>query len=82
VTLLTFVLFDVVGGSPAAIVLGKNATKEQIAEYDHVHGYDRPLGVHAISVSAGPYRFYDEATRRPRYQLVLDVTCQLITRPL
>ena len=27
VTLLTFVLFDVVGGSPAAIVLGKNATK-------------------------------------------------------
>ena len=46
------------------------------------NGHDRPLGVHAISVSAGPYRFYDEATRRPRYQLVLDVTCQLITRPI
>ena len=48
VTLLTFVLFDVVGGSPAAIVLGKNATKEQIAEYDHVHGYDRPLAVQYV----------------------------------
>ena len=26
VTLLTFILFNVVGGSPAALVLGKNAT--------------------------------------------------------
>lgn len=42
----------------------------------------RPVGTYAISVSAGPYRFYDEATRRPRYQLVLDVTCQLITMPI
>lgn len=42
----------------------------------------RPVGTYAISVSAGPYRFYDESTRRPRYQLVLDVTCQLITMPI
>ena len=42
----------------------------------------RPVGTYAISVTAGPYRFYDEATRRPRYQLVLDVTCQLITMPI
>ena len=34
VTLLTFILFNVVGGSPAAIVLGKNATAEALADYD------------------------------------------------
>ena len=45
VTLLTFVLFNVIGGSPAAQVLGKNATAEQLAEYDHAHGWDRPLVV-------------------------------------
>ena len=49
VTLLTFVLFNVIGGSPAALVLDKNATAEQIAEYDHVHGYDRPLLVQYVS---------------------------------
>ncbi len=43
VYLITFVLFNVVGGSPAEIVLGKNATAEAIAEYDHLHGYDLPL---------------------------------------
>ena len=43
VTLLTFFLFTVMGGSPAAQVLGKNATAEALAEYDRQHGYDRPL---------------------------------------
>lgn len=38
---------------------------------------DPPTGVYAIRVEAGPYQFYDEDTRRPRYQMVLDVTCQL-----
>jgi len=42
---VTFVLFDVIGGSPAAIVLGKNASAEALAEYDRQHGYDRPLHV-------------------------------------
>lgn len=43
VLVLTFVLFDVVGGSPAATVLGKNASSEALAEYDRRYGYDRPL---------------------------------------
>ena len=42
VYLATFLLFDVVLGSPAEIVLGKNATAEAIAEWDHLHGWDRP----------------------------------------
>ena len=49
VTLLTFILFNVVGGSPAALVLGKNATTAALAEYDHLHGYDRPLVVQYVS---------------------------------
>jgi hypothetical protein len=36
-----------------------------------------PSGVHRVSVNSGPYPFYDESTRLPRYQVVFDVTCQL-----
>lgn len=38
---------------------------------------ERPRGVHRMDVESGPYPFYDEGTRCPRYQLVLDVTCRL-----
>jgi len=43
IVLLTFVLFHVVGGSPAEVVLGKNATKESIAAFNKKYGYDKPL---------------------------------------
>jgi hypothetical protein len=36
-----------------------------------------PIGVHNIGVNAGPYPFFDESTRCPRYQIVLDITSQL-----
>ena len=36
-----------------------------------------PDGVCKIGVNAGPYPFWDEDTRMPRYQLVFDVTCNL-----
>lgn len=39
---------------------------------------ERPEGVTRIDVNAGPYPFWDESTRMPRYQVVFDVTCQLI----
>ena len=38
---------------------------------------DLPAGVYRASVNSGPYRFYDEDTRLPRYQLYLDAVCQL-----
>lgn len=38
----------------------------------------RPVGVTRIDVNAGPYPYWDESTRLPRYQIVFDVTCQLI----
>lgn len=43
ILLLTFVLFNVVGGSPAEVVLGKNATAESIAAFNRKWGYDKPL---------------------------------------
>jgi peptide/nickel transport system permease protein len=43
ILLLTFVLFHVVRGSPAQVVLGKNATAEALAAFDARYGYDKPL---------------------------------------
>lgn len=43
VLVLTFLLFHVVGGSPAEVVLGKNATAEALASFDARYGYDKPL---------------------------------------
>ena len=43
VVLVTFVLFNVVGGSPAAMVLGQNAGARSLDEFDAARGYDKPL---------------------------------------
>ena len=43
IVVLTFVLFNVVGGSSAEVVLGKNATKETIEAFNRRHGFDKPL---------------------------------------
>lgn len=53
ILLLTFALFNVVGGSPAAAILGKNATAEAIAAFDHKWGYDKPLPAQFASFVAG-----------------------------
>ncbi len=43
VVLITFALFNVVGGSPAAMVLGQNASARALEEFDAARGYDKPL---------------------------------------
>jgi len=43
VVLITFILFNVVGGSPAAIVLGQNAGARSLEEFDEARGYNKPL---------------------------------------
>ena len=43
ILLLTFVLFHVVGGSPAQVIKGKNASAESLAAFDARYGYDKPL---------------------------------------
>ena len=37
-----------------------------------------PEGVHSMRVNAGPYKFYDEDSMQPRYQVVFNVACQLV----
>lgn len=43
VVLITFILFNVVGGSPAAMVLGQNAGARSLEEFDEARGYNKPL---------------------------------------
>lgn len=43
VTLITFVILHLLPGGAARAILGKEATLQQIASFDHEMGYDRPL---------------------------------------
>lgn len=43
VLMLSFILFYVVGGSPAQTVLGQHASQRAIAAFDEANGYDLPL---------------------------------------
>ena len=49
ILLLSFALFNVIGGSPAEAILGKNASAESIAAFNHKYGYDKPLFLAADS---------------------------------
>lgn len=43
VIVITFILFNVVGGDLAALSLGKNVSPRMLAEFDASHGFDKPL---------------------------------------
>ena len=43
VILITFILFNVVGGSPAAMTLGKHVTPKQLEDFDEQRGFNKPL---------------------------------------
>ena len=43
VILITFILFNVAGGDPAAQRLGKQATPLDLEEYDRLRGFNKPL---------------------------------------
>ena len=43
VIVLTFILFNLVGGSPGRMALGEKASPEQVEAFDEVHGYNKPL---------------------------------------
>src|SRR3989339_1748945 len=48
VTLITFLLFNVVGGNPVYQMLGKHASPEEIQELTHQLGLDKPLLVQYV----------------------------------
>ncbi len=43
VIVITFILFNIVGGSPAAMTLGKNVSPKALEEFDEPRGYNKPL---------------------------------------
>jgi peptide/nickel transport system permease protein len=43
VILITFVLFNIVGGSPALQVLGRHVTPQALEEFDEQRGFNKPL---------------------------------------
>ena len=59
ILLLTFLLFNVVGGSPAAVILGKNASAESIAAFNRKYGYDKPLIIGVKDEARGVRGWWD-----------------------
>lgn len=53
VSLVTFLLIHVIGGNPAAILLGPHATPTAVAALDRQYGLDRPLAVQYLSFVRG-----------------------------
>ena len=53
IILITFVLFNVVGGNPVYQMLGKHASQEQIKEFEHEYGFDKPLFVDFKAIPNG-----------------------------
>ena len=43
VILITFILFNVVGGSPASMALGKNVSPQALEEFDEQRGFNKPV---------------------------------------
>lgn len=43
VIVITFILFNIVGGSPAMMTLGKNVSPKALEEFDEQRGFNKPL---------------------------------------
>lgn len=49
VVLITFILLHVIAPSPGRVALGLKATPAAVADYNHKHGFDRPIVVQFFS---------------------------------
>ncbi|MBU0714758.1 MAG: ABC transporter permease subunit [Verrucomicrobia bacterium] len=58
VIVITFILFNIVGGSPAAMTLGKNISPKALEEFDEQRGFNKPLLLGRWSAT----RAYEDAT--------------------
>lgn len=76
VVIITFILFNVVGGSPAAMTLGKNVSPKALEDFDEQRGFNKPLlwgrwsGTRAypetdFSQHAGAWRAVPEVAHQP-----------------
>ena len=58
VIVITFILFNIVGGSPATMTLGKNISPKALEEFDEQRGFNKPLFLGRWSAT----RAYEDAT--------------------
>lgn len=74
VIIITFILFNLVGGSPGAMTLGRNVSPALLEEFDEVRGFNKPIlfgwwsGIRAFTdtdfhLSADPWRDTDGVDR-------------------
>ncbi|MGI5326938.1 ABC transporter permease [Actinomadura nitritigenes] len=77
VTLLASALVDLIPGSPGSAILGPTASADQIARFDHEHGFDRPLLVRYGHWVAGALHG-DLGTSLANGQPVLDTIVQRV----
>jgi len=57
VTLIIFLLFNLVGGDPALMLLGKHATAKQILEIREELGLNRPLYIQYFDIVKSLFTF-------------------------
>ena len=56
VSLLTFIVFQILPGNPAQIILGAEASPEQVAALEKELGLDKPLSLRYIHWISGVFR--------------------------
>ena len=57
VSLIIFLLFNVVAGDPTVVLLGKYATAKQMAELRHELGLDRPIIMQYLDILKSAFTF-------------------------
>jgi len=75
VTLIVFILFNLVGGDPTYQMLGRHANAQQIAELRHEYGFDQPKYIQFFSYLKQVLTFdygRSYATKQPISQMILD----------
>lgn len=74
VSLIIFVLFNVVSGDPTAVLLGKNATARQMAELREQLGLNKPLFAQYLDVVKSAFTFdfgYSWATKQEISKMIM-----------
>lgn len=75
VALIIFILFNLVGGDPTYMILGKHAGAQQIAEVRHEYGFDLPKHVQFLQYLKNIVTFdygRSYATRRPIMDMIVE----------
>lgn len=74
VSLIIFLLFNLVSGDPTAVLLGKNATASQMAELREQLGLNKPLFAQYLDVVKSAFTFdfgYSWATKQEISQMII-----------